>query len=163
MLSLPSPFSCSWLVIYLYLSVSGTLLKIKRPYYQGARIRVPPTVHSPIRSDPGQATSLVRPFDNDIFKMVNVKFWGGKNAHSWLWFSSSDNRAATLPWLMLPWATADFTLLFFLPCICPSRAKPKRIKKVKTVLSMCYVFCFAGCILKGVPQVDLLEVHLSGH
>lgn len=108
---------------------------------------------------PGAASSLVRPFDNDSFQMINLKFWSGKNVRGWLWCSSG-SWAACLPWLILPLASASSVFLLALPSH-PCRAKSNMINRAQ---------CLPGpralrvaCTVKGLPQVHLNPVCLGGH
>ena len=66
------------------LSLSMSRLPLKIDCYQGAKIKGPSIVHSPVHCDLGQTPSLIKPFDNYIFKMVDMKFWQEKNACGWL-------------------------------------------------------------------------------
>lgn len=107
------PLHVSFPCLTIHLSLSMSRLLLKSVCYQAARIKEPSIVHSPVHCDPGQTPSLIKAFDNYIFKMVKVNFWQEKNAHGWLWHAS---------YHALLLATASFTLFSHFQ---PSRTKPK--------------------------------------
>lgn len=142
------PFSRSWPGYPLVLIRVWNPVEDAETVIRGLGLRGRSQSICPLHSDAGQAIQLVWPCDNYVFKMVNVKCWGGTNVHSWLWCSSWEDWGATLFWLELPSAAAASAFLLSLPSVLSPQGQTKH-DQVKTVRLSCYEFCLALLCFEG--------------
>lgn len=124
---IPTVWFLAWVSIYAYLCLEPC--RRLGAGYQALGLRCHPHFMPLLQSDPGQATWLVWPFDNYIFRTVNVRFCGGGGCTRALMFPC--RRLSSRPALLNTLLGSCFLCITASPTSCSVLPEPNQTHQRK--------------------------------